>query len=329
MIVSLIVIILACAIALSSTAVAIKMLERIDELRTNTGRIAIGVLIAQDLAIVPIILIIRGMGGGGFNNLVLIKVGISIAILLAMILFFGRKKSVRLPFSKTIEQNPDLTPLAALVFCFGSAFISGSIDLSAAYGAFLGGLILGNTTERHTMVKATKPIQSVLMMVFFLSIGLLMDLSYIWHNLGKVLILLAFITIGKTFINVSILHLLKQPWPRAFLAGVILAQMGEFSFLLAQIGTEVKLLTDDGHKLIISLAVLSLAISPFWMATARRLHELAPVRIKTFKQLLSLIWGREIDAISTVVKTAVKTYKKTNNNDKGDDHFPEDTSSAA
>ena len=291
-------IVLACALALSSTAVAIKMLENINELSTQTGRLTIGVLIAQDLAIVPMILILKGMSGGSLSPLIAVKVLFAMGLLGALIWYLSRKSRIHIPFVEVVAENSDLTPLAALLFCFGMAVVAGVMGLSAAYGAFLGGLVLGNTSESNTMLKVTRPIQSVLMMVFFLSIGLLMDLGYIWDHLIKVLVLLAFITIGKTALNIFILHVLRQPWEQAFLSGLVLSQMGEFAFLLATVGAESGLLGDDGNRLIVSLAALSLALSPFWMIAARRLHDAAPQGISTLNQLFSLIFGKEIRALS-------------------------------
>lgn len=302
--------VLSFSVALSSTAVGIKMLEGINELHTNTGRIAVGILIAQDLAIVPIILLLKGLKGGDFNSLIIGKVLLSVAILAGLMWFFGRDKEIKLPFSRTIEANPDLTPMAALVFCFGCAVVTGLFGLSEAYGAFLGGLILGNTTERHTMVHATKPIQSVLLMVFFLSIGLLMDIHYIWQHLGKVLTLLVFITVGKTFLNVTILQVLKRPWSESFLAGVILAQMGEFGFLITTVGLQAGLIDMEGSKLIISLTALSLAISPFWMTTARRLHGKRGQDVRSFHQLITMIYGQELETIGSVIRSTIGKFKK-------------------
>ena len=110
-----------------------------------------------------------------------------------------------------VAGEKELRPIASLTFCFAAAAISGLIGLSAAYGAFLAGLVLGNTHERIVMIESTKPIQSTLLMAFFLSIGLLLDISFIWQHLGIVMMLLVLITIGKTAINVSIFHLLKLP----------------------------------------------------------------------------------------------------------------------
>ena len=302
---------LACAIALSSTAVAIKMLEGIQELRTETGRITVGVLIAQDLAIVPIILFLKGMGSGeGIGPLVFLKVGVSIGLLAVLIWYLSRRQKLRLPFAQIFVGNHDLEPLIALMFCFGAAVIAGLIGLSAAYGAFLGGLILGNTTERNRMIEATKPIQSVLMMVFFLSIGLLLDFSYIWHHLGKVLILLLFITIGKTTLNIFVLNMLRQPWERAFLSGLILSQMGEFAFLLATVGIEANLIDEEGSRLVISLAALSLTLSPFWMMAARRLHEAAPRRIVNVNELVTSVYGKEVAFLGRLSDRAKSLYEK-------------------
>lgn len=291
-------IVLACALALSSTAVAIKMLENISELTTSTGRLTIGVLIAQDLAIVPMILVLKGMSGGTLSPLIAVKVLFAMGLLGALIWYLSRKSRIHIPFVQVVADNPDLRPLAALLFCFGMAVVAGVMGLSAAYGAFLGGLVLGNTSQSRIMLKVTRPIQGVLMMVFFLSIGLLMDLGYIWHHLGRVLILLAFITVGKTALNIFILHVLRQPWEQAFLSGLVLSQMGEFAFLLATVGAESGLLGDDGNRLIVSLAALSLALSPFWMIAARRLHDAAPQGIGTLNQLIRLIFGKELQALS-------------------------------
>ncbi len=299
-------VVLAFSIALSSTAVAIKMLESIGELRTETGRVAVGVLIAQDLLIVPLILVIRGMGGDGLGWNVLVKVALAVGILLVIVFFLSRREKLSLPFSKLYSGHEDLQPLAAMLFCFGMAGLSGILELSAAYGAFLGGLIIGNSGERQTMIHATKPIQSVLLMVFFLSVGLLLDFSFIWNNFGKVAVLLIFITLGKTALNIGALHFFKQPWSRAFLAGLILSQMGEFAFVLVTVGCDVKIIDAEGEQLIVSLAALSLALSPLWLMAARRLHNVAPGGIESADELMSTVYAPQMQAISRIKESCKK-----------------------
>ncbi len=286
---------LAFVFALSSTAVAVKMLDTIGEMNTTTGRLTIGVLIAQDLAIVPMILVIRGLQPGEevSFSIVLIKIIVAVGLLAALVWYLGRKEKLRLPYLTMVVGHTDLTPLVGMAFCFGAAAVAGLLGLSAAYGAFLAGLVMGNSHERQTIMDRMTPIYSVLIMVFFLSIGLLLDLNFVWENLSKVLMILLFITLGKTALNISILHFLRQPWTMSFLSGVVLAQLGEFSFLLATVGEEVGIVTDYGTNLIVSLTVLSLILSPLWLTTAKRIHDLAPKRAVTLSKLLNILYGRQ------------------------------------
>src|SRR3990167_3090412 len=145
---------LAFVFALSSTAVAVKMLDTIGELKTGTGRITIGILVAQDLSIVPMILIIRGLQPGAEVNLTLmmVKIIISVGLLAALVCYLSRKERLRLPFLTQVAGNVDLTPLMGLTFCFGASAVAGLSGISAAYGAFLAGLAMGNSHERQVFI---------------------------------------------------------------------------------------------------------------------------------------------------------------------------------
>jgi len=285
-------------VAVSSTAVAIKMLEELGELRSRTGQITIAILVVQDLAVVPMMLIVGSFGGEGGSALgVTIKVALSVGFLGFLVLFLLRRERLRLPFARAVGRNQDLIPLAGLAFCFGAAAISGLLGLSAAYGAFLAGLVIGNSTSRRVMIHHTGPIQAVLLMVFFLSIGLLLDFAYIWDNLGTVALIVLFVAVLKTGLNVVFIRIMGQPWPRAFLAGALLAQLGEFSFVLAALGLSAGAIGDASHRLIVAVTVLSLLASPFWLATARRLHGIALLGITSGRETLRLTFGPEARAL--------------------------------
>ncbi|MHA1600362.1 MAG: cation:proton antiporter [Alphaproteobacteria bacterium] len=287
-------------VALSSTAVAIKMLAEIGELRTRTGQITIGILVAQDLAVVPMMLIIGAFRDGGeFGLDALFKIALSIGFLAALIVYLLRRQRLRLPFAKAFGNNADLTPLAGLGFCFGAAALSGLLGLSAAYGAFLAGLIIGNSTSRRVMIHHTAPIQSILLMVFFLSIGLLIDFDYILDNFVTVISIVAFVAVLKTGLNILVIGFLGQPWPRAILAGALLAQLGEFSFVLAALGLEAAAIDDDTHRLIVAVTVLSLLGSPFWLETARRLHQAALLGVTSGRETLRVTFGGEATALAS------------------------------
>ena len=308
---------LSCIVALSSTAVAIKMLEATGELTTSTGRLTVGILIAQDLAFVPMMIVVQGLGGEGVSiGPLLFKVALSVGILGVVIWYMSRDERIAIPPIKKASQNKDLLPILALTFCFGMGSLVGLIGLSAAYGAFLAGLILGNTADRHTVVNATRPIQSTLLMVFFLSVGLLVDVNYIWSNIWKISVLLLLVAVGKTVMNASILHAFKKPWSVSFLSSLMLAQIGEFSFILADSATEVGLLQGEEKQLVISLTVLSLVFSPFWVRIARNLRKVGSQHIDTFKQTISSVYefggpvfSKGVILLSSVSKASVAWLK--------------------
>ncbi|MEQ8193915.1 MAG: cation:proton antiporter [Rhodospirillales bacterium] len=285
-------------VALSSTAVAIKVLENIDELHTRAGRITIGVLIAQDIAVVPMLLLIGALADKSFDVLSVFKILGSVAFMAVLIWYLSRRRRIRLPFDRIVAGHVDLKPLGALAFCFGAAALSGLLGLSAAYGAFLAGLVIGNSHERQAMQEATKPIESILMMVFFLSIGLLIDLQYMWANLGIVLTLFFLITVFKTVMNVGTLRLLGQTWNTAFLGGVMLAQIGEFSFLLSLVGVQNGVISQADSRLVVAVTVLSLALSPVWVITARRLRLLAMSGITSGREIMRLVYEPEAEFLA-------------------------------
>lgn len=281
------------ALSLSSTAVVIKMLDETGDLRTQVGRVTVGILIAQDLAVVPMLLAVSAFGAGtaeaahatmGYS--VIGKLGFAVGLLAFLVWFLSRRERLRIPFVEMIESRPDITALTALGLCFTLATISGTIGLSTAYGAFIAGLVIGNSNARQPMHAATEPIQSVLLMVFFLSIGLLIDLEYILDNLGLVLVVLGMVTLAKTAINISILRLLGEPWSRAFHAGVVLGQIGEFSFVVVATGLAVGVIDAEDYKLVIAVIALSLMISPMWLVTARRLHKIAHEGITSLRGVI-------------------------------------------
>jgi CPA2 family monovalent cation:H+ antiporter-2 len=298
-------ILLGFIIAVSSTAVAIKLLEDVGELRTRAGRVAVGVLIAQDLAVVPMMLGIAAMGGEEFDWYAVPKILLSIGFMIALIMLLSTGRKVRLPLMNFDSDFAELKPLIALAFCFSWAAVSGFLGLSPAYGAFIAGLIIGSSHERISMIEVTRPIQSILMMVFFLSIGLLIDLTYIWENLSLVLTLFVVVVVFKTILNVVVLGYLGQPWQQAFIAGVLISQIGEFSFLLSVIGVEAGVISRDESRIVISVTVMSLALSPIWVFTARRLRVLAQYGVTEAGQLMRLVYGPEAEIVAVTLDEAI------------------------
>ena len=176
-----------------------------------------------------------------------------------------------------------------MAWCFAAAAVAGMIGISAVFGAFLAGLVVGSSHQRHELFEAAKPIESILLMTFFLSIGLLIDLQYLWENIGLVLLLWAFVTIFKTALNAAIFRAMGETWQHAFLSGLFLAQIGEFGFILGGVALDSALIDTDLHRLIVAVTVLSLVTSPLWMNSARRVQHRAAARMDTLGGLLRLV----------------------------------------
>ncbi|HLI12948.1 MAG TPA: cation:proton antiporter [Alphaproteobacteria bacterium] len=284
-------------VALSSTAVAIKMLEDLGELRSRLGQVTVAVLIAQDLAVAPLMLIVHNMGAARFGAASAVKLAVAIALLVALTWYLSRRQRIHLPFAHWVRGNLDLTAVAGLAFCFAAAALSGLVGLSPAYGAFLAGLIIGNSAERHAVLSTMQPIQSVLLMMFFVSIGLLADLAYIFAHLPEVVVVLMLVTLCKTTFNVLLLRGLGEPWTRAYFSGVLLSQVGEFSFILAAVGLSAGVIDPVHHRLVVAVTVLSLVISPFWMTSARRIERIARLGTPSGAEIFRLVYGAPAERI--------------------------------
>ena len=262
-------------ISLSSTAVGLRMLEDAGELDSPTGRTVIAILIAQDLAVVPILIAVNALvAADAVSPGLLARLALAAGLIAAAVVWFGRRPELPLPFRRFIARHRDLAAVFALTSCFGAGAISGTLGLSTAFGAFLAGLYLGNTGERERLTGAVEPIEGVLVMVFFLSIGLLLDPAFIWANLGKVLFLLLAVLGTSSLINVLALRLVGETWRGALVTGFALAQIGEFSFVLSEIGAASGLIDRRDHDLVVAVIAISLAVSPLWLGLARALGAL-------------------------------------------------------
>lgn len=258
------------ALSLSSTAVAIKILKDAGVLDSMLGRTATGVLIAQDIAVIPMLLIMTALSGSGngVTVLELTKIGLSVGLLAGLVILLKLRPAW---MDKMIDAIPveGQTAVVALAFCFVFAALAGLVGLSTAYGAFIAGLVIGNTAKRHAYEENIRPIFDVLMMIFFLSIGLLIDLSFIQEKFWRILILLMLAMTIKTGINVLIFRLEGFSRRNSLLMGAVLGQIGEFSFVLAALGLATGAIIDVGYKYVVSIIALSLVLTPIWLHALR------------------------------------------------------------
>ena len=305
------ILLLGFVVAVSSTAVAIKILEDIGELRSKTGQITVGVLVAQDIAIVPMLILAEAFGQEqlpGFEIAILI--GLSVGMLGLLIWFLSKPGKFKLPLTDQLTGKPDLIALAALALCLTAATISAALGLSPVYGAFVAGLILANSTLRAEAIAVTYPIQSILVFIFFLSIGLLIDLEFIFENWPVVVSFVLVVAAVKSVLNIVLIKLSGFDWDIALPAGLAMAQIGEFSFILAAVGLRNGVLDIDAYKLALSIVAVTLMISPMWMITVRRFHAATNSGLTSLREALTEAYSEELVELVKGRNAVVRFYHR-------------------
>lgn len=284
-------------LSISSTAVAMKMMNDVKEKNTNAGRLAVAILVAQDLAVVPLLLITNGLGaeaGEGTLFGIAWRLALALGLLVGFIALLAKVKSFRFPGDEYLLRDFDVGTLGIVGLCFAAAALSSVIGLSPALGAFLGGLLLGHSTLRRAAESMAQPIQSILLFVFFLSVGLLIDLQYLKDQMWVILAALVVVTGGKTFLNWLLLMIAGEPFDTAVQSSLFLSPVGEFSFVIAGAGLSVGALSSDGYKLAIAVIAMSLLASPIWFLMARLMHRIiiGQAEVLGFDLAELRLWGR-------------------------------------
>jgi CPA2 family monovalent cation:H+ antiporter-2 len=281
-------------ISLSSTAAIVKVLDYIGELRTDIGHISIGILVAQDIVIVPMMLIIKECKNA-LSISIVFELLLAIGLVIFLVRYLGRKEKIVIPALRFLS-NSDLTPVITLGLCFTAASIVGLFGLSDAYGAFLAGLFIGNTQERHHVLHSIKPIQNVLMMAFFLFVGLMFDLEFLAENWYIVIAVLLAVTVWKVFFNTILLRAFSIELAKSASIGIVLGQLGEFSLLLASVASQSQIIDAFGQKLIICVTALSLSISPIFIALSTRTKNLSFIGDNSLSSVLKVIFSRKFSS---------------------------------
>lgn len=257
------------AISLSSTAVVVSLLRTKNELDSAAGRDALGVLLIQDLALVPMLIVLGFLGGEAptARGLSLQAVGgVGLVVLLA---FLARRERVSLPFGRLFRQDHELQVFSALALCFGFATLTGLLGLSTAVGAFVAGILVASMRETEWVHKSLEPFRVVLVALFFVSVGMLIDLQFLATHWKTMLLLVLAVFLTNWLINAGILRALGRPWRHSLYVGALLAQLGEFSFVLAAVGRQTGIIENFGYQLTIGLIAVTLLLSPLVVSLSR------------------------------------------------------------
>ncbi|MDR1333597.1 MAG: cation:proton antiporter [Holosporaceae bacterium] len=284
-------------ITLSSTAVTVKSLGRLKDRDSAIEENTFGILIAQDLIALVMVLIVNFLGESSAqenDNHVYRIVALLLFVAGLIFYFLWYHKHIH-KFTSFIQKHGEMLTLIVFGLCLGGAVCAEIAGLSAPFGAFIMGLILGNSNIREKAKEVAAPIEELLLMTFFLSVGLLVDLKFVFNNVWLITAALLFVTFGKTIINIFVLRFCKFPLKESFVISVLLGHIGEFSFMLSYAGIKVGLIDDYGVRFLISLTALSLFLSPFWLIFAERCRSLAKnVDVASTWEFFQLAISREI-----------------------------------
>ena len=253
-------------VSLSSTAIVLKILSDKDELEAPHGKISIGILIFQDLAIVPMFLLLPLLSGFGelSSGDVTLKILIAFGVI-AGLLLLARFLMPLIVYQLANIRSREAFTIGVILLLLGTAYITHSFGLSFALGAFIAGLILSESDYNHQVVSDIIPLRDSFNSIFFVSIGLLLNIQYVVNNLLLISGLTLGIILVKTIVIVVIILFMKYPVRVAVIAGIGLAQIGEFSFVLAQAGLNFKLIGDDYYNSFLASTIFSMILTPLLM----------------------------------------------------------------
>ncbi|MXV18962.1 cation:proton antiporter [Deinococcus xianganensis] len=255
-----------CLLALSSTAIVMKLLGERGETNARTGQVSLGILIFQDLAVVLMVLLIpmlAGQGGGAAGVLIaLAKAGGIIALVLVA------ARRVVPPLMEVVARtcSAEIFLLAVVALCFGTASLTALAGVSLALGAFLAGLLVSESRYGAQAMGEILPLQILFSAAFFLSVGVQLDLGFVLANAGLVLGAAALIALLKVVVTSLSVRLLGEDWRTALPVALLTGQVGEFSFVLATTGAALGLsfagLGERGSGVFIAATVLLMALTP-------------------------------------------------------------------
>jgi monovalent cation:H+ antiporter-2, CPA2 family len=268
-------------LSLSSTAIVLRIYHDRGEIDSIQGRLASGILLFQDLCIVPMILLLPVLSESGKSSILLIAWTVTKALLaLVVIVWAARQFLPRLLHQVALLRNREIFVLFVVLVCFGTAWLASESGLSLALGALVAGLVVSESELSHQVVADMLPLRDCFSGIFFISIGMLLNLDLLSREFLTPLLDLL-LTVGiKSLVVLVVFWWLYRSIRLGVLVGLSLAQVGEFSFILAKAGINYNLLSPADEQLFLAVAILSMIATPFLIQSvhglAFRLEAMAP-----------------------------------------------------
>jgi CPA2 family monovalent cation:H+ antiporter-2 len=256
--------VIGAALSMSSTAIVSKLLaERLD-LNSRHGRLSIGVLLFQDIAVVPILVLIPALADSGSDLTNVLGVAFLKAAAMLLFLFTVGKWLINPWFNIVAKQKSrELFVMNVLMVTLLLAYATKMAGLSYALGAFIAGMLISETRYRYQVESDISPFRDILLGVFFISVGMLINLDQIYAHIGSILLVMLAFVLMKMLVVALVVRMVKYEAGVAIRTGVILAQAGEFSFVILALGVQSKLIEGDALQIILAASLLSMVVAPF------------------------------------------------------------------
>lgn len=256
--------VITAALTMSSTAIVSKILtERVD-LNSRHGRLSIGILLFQDLAVVPILVLIPALTGDTGNLLHVLGISLLKAAVMLSILFWFGKSIMNRWFGLVAKQRSrELFVMNMLMVTLMLAYATKLAGLSYALGAFIAGMLISETRYRYQVESDIASFRDILLGLFFVTIGMLLDLGQVQAHIGAILLLVLGLVLVKGIVVGGLTRAFGFEPGVAIRVGVILAQAGEFSFVILSLALEQSLLSDESLQIVLAASLLSMVIAPF------------------------------------------------------------------
>ena len=253
----------------SSSALILKILKDRDDESSPQGRISIGIILFQDIMVVPMILMIPFLDAGSGPDALMILWKLFKSVLIIVVILVAARYVIPFALERLVNMNMrDVLVVVSVVITMGIAWITESLGLSLAIGAFLAGLALSDTDFTHQIISDVSPFRDVFLAVFFVSFGMILNLDFLQAHPGPILLTSLTIILIKFAVVFSLVALMKYPLRTALLSGVLLSQIGEFSFVLASQGYRSQIISGAIYQTFIGASVLTFIITPLLASLA-------------------------------------------------------------
>jgi monovalent cation:H+ antiporter-2, CPA2 family len=250
-------------LSLSSTAVVLKTLSEQGVMGTLSSRVIIGMLIVQDLAVVPLIIILPELGNIGEGLSELGVAALEVGVFIAFMVIFGRRVFPWLMARIAGWNSRELFLISVVAIGLGVGYGTYLFGLSFAFGAFVAGMVLSQSDYSHQALADVEPLRDVFAMLFFVSVGMLLDPAFLLENAGVVALVVFLVLALKGLLFAGVVRAFGYGNIVPFAVGLGLFQVGEFSFVIARVGIEADAISQRSYSIMLTTAVVTMALTPF------------------------------------------------------------------